>query len=194
MTPSPQQPVPPGHRDPVDISFAIFYQGEMPYLVRTLMKCGANEQEAADAAQQAFELLLYKWNTVSNPKAWLRTVSIRQLLPALIIKGRTSSLDGEEENYAPGTSPPVTTHVELREEERMVLGAIRQLPPAQRKVFALSYDGFRSSEIAEILQMNQAAVRQNLARARATLKELLGMAQSPSQDRRAVHEFEGDAP
>ena len=194
MTPSPQQPVPPGGRDPVDISFATFYQGEMPYLVRTLIKCGANEQDAADAAQQAFVLLLGKWNTVSMPRAWLRTVSIRQLLPALIIKRQTSSLDGEEENYAPGTSPPVATYVEFREEERLVLGAIHQLPPAQRKVFALSFDGFGSSEIAEILQMNQAAVRQNLARARAALKELLGLVQSPSHDRRAVHEFEGEAP
>jgi RNA polymerase sigma-70 factor (ECF subfamily) len=158
------------------------------------MKCGANEQEAADAAQQAFELLLSKWNIVTNPKAWLRTVAIRQLLPALIIKRRTSSLDEEEGNYTPGISPPITAHIDLREEERLVLEAIRQLSPAQCKVFALWFDDYGSSEIAEILQMTQVAVRQNLARARAALKELLGVTRFPSQDRRAVRELEEENP
>ena len=109
IPPGPQQSVPPERCDPIDISFATFYQGEMPYLTRSLMKCGADEQEAADAEQRAFELLLYKWSTVSKPRAWLRTVAIRQLLPALIIKRRESSFEEDEENYARGTSPPSQT-------------------------------------------------------------------------------------
>ena len=187
IPPRPQQPIPPGRSGPVDISFATFYQGEMPYLIRVLMKCGANEQEAADAAHGAFELLLRKWDTVSKPRAWLRTVAIRQLLPAQIIKNRNSSLE-DAEKYSSEISPPITAHIELREGERLALWAIRQLPPTQRKVFALCYDDFGSGEIAEILQMKPAAVRQNLARARATLKELLGLIQPPPQARQPVRE------
>ena len=93
----------------------------MPYLMLSLMKCGANEQEAADAAQKAFWLLLRKWNTVSNPRAWLRTVAFRQLLPALTNKRGESSLEEAAENYAWEESPPVTVLIELREQERHVL-------------------------------------------------------------------------
>jgi RNA polymerase sigma factor (sigma-70 family) len=58
-----------------------------------------------------------------------------------------------------------------------VLSAIRQLPPLQRQVFALHFDQLTTSEIAETVQITEAAARQNLARARTRLKELLGLTQ-----------------
>jgi hypothetical protein len=48
----------------------------------------------------------------------------------------------------------------------------------------LNFDQFETGEIASILRITEPAVRQNLARARARLRQLLGLAQpdTPGQD------------
>ena len=69
--------------------------------------------------------------------------------------------------------PDPAATIESLWEKDAVLSAIRQLPLKEKQVFALHYDQFKTGEIAEILQMTPAAVRQNLARARARLKNLL---------------------
>lgn len=63
-----------------------------------------------------------------------------------------------------------------------MLSAIRQLPLLQRQVFALRFDQFETKEISAILQITEAAVRQNLARARARLKEFLQRDHRTGQD------------
>ena len=80
------------------------------------------------------------------------------------------SIEGHDEV---GALPEPGAAVEALFETDAVLSAIRRLPQTQRQVFALHFDQFETTEIAEILQMKQAAVRQNLARARATLRKLL---------------------
>jgi len=132
------------------------------------MKCGANEHDAVDAAQCAFEELFKKWDTVRNPKAWLRTVAFHIFL-RLPVRNERALEDHDQASVL-----PASTRIELREEEQAVISALHQLPMTQRRVFALHYDKFETREIAEMLQMTEAAVRQNLARARAKLRELLG--------------------
>lgn len=193
IPPWPQQPVPPGGDDSADTWFETFYHGEIPRLIAFLMQFGANDQEAADAAQLAFEQLLVKWREVRQPSSWLRTVALRKVLPALVLKRQNSSFEKHEEKYAGRPTPPLDTHIELREEEQRVLWAVRQLPPTQLKVFALHFDEFETREIAEILHMTPEAARQNLARARATLKNLLGLSPSPSPARPAVRESKEEA-
>ena len=99
--------------------------------------------------------------------AWLRTVAFRQMLrqPA------EYPLDAHSEpSGLPASSP-----LELREQEQQVLAALRQLPLAQRQVTALVYDQFSYREIAEIIGKSEAAVRKNIERALATMREILGV-------------------
>jgi len=143
------------------------YRKEMPQLIRYLMKCfgESDMRDAADAAQSAFAELFTKWNTIRSPRAWLRTVAFRQMLrqPA------EYPLDAHSEpSVLPASSP-----LELREQEQQVLSALRQLPLAQRQVMALVYDQFSCQEIAEITGKNEAAVRKNIERARAAMREIL---------------------
>ena len=56
------------------------------------------------------------------------------------------------------------------DEEQLVLQAMRQLSPVQRAVFALDYDEFTTSDIAAILNMEEATVRSNLRHARTALR------------------------
>jgi RNA polymerase sigma factor (sigma-70 family) len=82
------------------------------------------------------------------------------------------SLEGHD---GVGIIPDVAELVEYIFEKDSIFKAFRQLSPKEKQVFALHFDRFETSEIAEILQMTPAAVRQNLARARSRLKQLLGL-------------------
>ena len=168
----PQKEIAPIRSASTDVShveFAIFYEAEMPRLVRYLVKCDNSVHDAQEAAQHAFEELFKQWDSVRSPKAWLRKVAFRMLHKVHVKNERP--LGG-----AQGTGLVITTsaRIELREEADAVLSALLQLPMAQRQVFALYYDGFETCEIADILEMTEAAVRQNRARARARLSVLLG--------------------
>lgn len=156
----------------VQLEWAACYQAEMPQLVRYLMKCfgDSDMRDAADAAQSAFTELFANWSAVRNPRAWLRKVAFRQML--------RQHARGEYPLEALRQEPAVlsaSARLEIREEEQAVLDALRQLPVAQRQVLALKCDQFSYREIAEIMNTNEAAVRQNVARARSKMRELLGM-------------------
>lgn len=150
------------------------YQAEMPYLVRYLMHCcnEANIDDAADAAHEAFIELLKNWSDVKHRKAWLRTVAFRKMLRSPVKEERLSSALHRD----PAAVAATSAHLELHGEEQQVLAAISRLPLTQRQVFALHYDQFSYSEIAEILGMNVDAVRKNMERAKTKMKELLGLA------------------
>jgi RNA polymerase sigma factor (sigma-70 family) len=145
------------------------YRAEMPQLIRYLMKCfgESDMRDAADAAQSAFAGLFTKWSTVRSPRAWLRTVAFRQMLrqPA------EYPLDAHSEPSV----LPASSALELGEQEHQVLAAPRQLPLAQRQVLALVYDQFSCREIAGITGKNEAAVRKDIERARAAMREILGV-------------------
>jgi RNA polymerase sigma factor (sigma-70 family) len=151
------------------VEYAMLYQAEKPRLMRYLLQCGASWHDADDAAQRALTALYEQWGTVRKPRPWLRTVAFREFINAR--GANESSLEDDDQ-----LSVPVDfADVESLLEQDAVLSAIRQLPPLQQQVFALHFDQLSTSEIAEARRITGAAVRQNLARARARLKELLGL-------------------
>jgi WhiB family redox-sensing transcriptional regulator len=143
--------------------YAECYAREYPQLVRFVMKHGVTEQEAFDAAQQAFVAAYRVWEQIHSPRAWLRRVAIRSLRPR-----PESRLPAGYDPPAPGPS-----QLQLSDETRAVLDALGRLPDQQRRVMAWTYDGFTPTEIAAELAMTPEAVRQALLRARQTLKREL---------------------
>jgi RNA polymerase sigma factor (sigma-70 family) len=145
------------------------YRTEMPQLIRYLMKCfgESDMRDAADAAQSAFAELFTKWNTVCSPRAWLRTVAFRQML--------RQPADYPLDEHLEPSVVPASSPFELREQEQQVLAALRRLPLTQRQVMALVYDQFSYREIAEIMGKSEATIRKNIERARAAMKEILGI-------------------
>ena len=160
--------VPDGPDDASTVEYARVYRAEKPRLVLYLIRCGANWHDADDAAQQALVALYKQWGTVRNPGPWLRKVAFREFMRTRDPNGR--SPEGLDQLGV----PEGPADVESLLEQHAVLSVIGQLPRLQRLVFALHFDQLETSEIAEALQISEAAVRQNLARARARLKELLG--------------------
>ena len=151
-----------------DPEFATCYHAEMPALISFLIRCGANHHDAADAAQEAFLQLFKQWPAVRKPRQWLRTVAFRIFLrqPA----GNTVPFCAVQDIPSPLSA---STPLELRQGEKFVLEILDLLPTTQRAVLALHYDQLETRDIAEIMGINQAAVRKNLERARAALKKLI---------------------
>jgi RNA polymerase sigma factor (sigma-70 family) len=151
------------------VEYERVYRALKPRLVLYLMRCGANWHDANDAAQKALIALYNKWAAVRDHWPWLRRVAFREFLRICDANGRSrESLDQLRVPEGPAD-------VESLLEQHAVLSAIGQLPLLQRQVFALHFDQLGTREIAEELKITEAAVRKNLERARARLKELLGL-------------------
>lgn len=157
--------------DGSELNFSSCYKRELPSLIWFVMSLGADAHRAADVAQSAFAEALGSWDRIQHPTGWLRRVAGRiyyrsmvpQETPVEIVPDQQSSLSAASE-------------VELHDEARRVLAALADLPPKQRQVMAWSIDGFSPGEIARELDVDPAAVRQNLAKARKSLKQALGIA------------------
>ncbi len=152
------------------VEWAACYRAEMPYVQRYLMHTFnlSNINDSRDPAHEAFEELFRKWPEVENPRAWLRTVAFRKML------GHRPKNETSLDNifYDPADEV-ASARLMLNEEERAARAAISRLPVTQRQVFSMFFDGFSYSEIAQVLEITEAAARKNMERARAKLRELL---------------------
>lgn len=151
-------------------AFADYYRQDFLSLTRFVMRLGATAYEAADAAQSAFVLAYEQWESLRNPRAWLRTVAKRRL--HVLRSGTAREQPADQLPDLPGGRCPVAA-VELGEEEARVYEALSWLPPRQREVMAWTLDGYRPQEIAQIMGIAPEAARKNLERGRTLLKQAL---------------------
>ncbi|WP_433464159.1 RNA polymerase sigma factor [Spirillospora sp. CA-128828] len=140
-------------------------------------------EEAEDVVQEAFVRALRQVQTkpISNLDAWFKTVT-RQIVadahpkPTAHRKRRVretstdpAELPERRWDRAEGALP--AEWLEMKEEARLVAEELSALPAKPRAVMAEYYDGARHEEIARLLSMSMAAVRQNLARGRKALRK-----------------------
>ncbi len=149
--------------------FATFFRSEYRAVVRTLMFAGASAEEAQDATQDAMTEIFLQWDRVHQPKAWVRKAALNRY-----IRSARRDRDLPERLAAGGWRQEVERAAdgEVGEAE-WVLALVRRLPPKQRQVLALSFDGLTSPEIANIVGDNPQATRKNLQLARDRLKKEL---------------------
>jgi RNA polymerase sigma factor (sigma-70 family) len=159
--------------------FAALYRHQRSALVWYLRCHGADQAEAADAVQDAFASALVAADDVRDQRAWpawLRTVAMRCYLRALARRGAMQAAETARVSVVlmadvPDVAVAAATDIpEARQQEELVLALLGGLPPQQRRVFALCYEGWSTADIATQLGIDQAAVRQNIARARAALR------------------------
>ncbi len=154
--------------------FAVLYLQHRSALVWHLRSHGASPAEAADAVQEAFACALRDDAQIRDQRAWpgwLRTVAFRCYVRALSDPGHSAVPVADIPESL--TEPAPESDADQRAEEELVLTLLAGLPMQQRRVFTLHYEGWTTAEIAIHLGMRAGAVRQNLARARATLRESL---------------------
>ena len=156
----------------VAAEFTAFYRETAPRLVAFLRWQGASVPDAADCAQEALTQAFRQWSTLRNPRAWCRLVASR-LYARQVATLREHPADDLDCAAGAPLLAPGTSVAEL-ESRHTVLALLKDLSPRQRQVVAWTYDGATPAEIADALQITDAAVRSNLYKARTTLRNLLG--------------------
>lgn len=152
-------------------------------LVGFLKWLGADQQEAEDAASQAFLELWRQTKPVTQHRAWLRTVAERAFWKSDV------KIINQARAHERLTSPPVPDPAKTiihRQEVAEVMAHVQMLPLEQRRVFAWRMDGFEFDEIAEILGKPTATIRSHYRHARDRLKEL---AEIKSMNERHRHQI-----
>jgi RNA polymerase sigma-70 factor (ECF subfamily) len=150
--------------------FASFFRQEYPRLVLFLLKEGASEPEAEDGAQEAMAQALAAWDRPRSPRAWVRRAAFT------IYVRHATRLRREQAALAQAvsvTSRASVAEANYKEGQWRIVAIMRQLPPEQRKVAALFYDGLTQYEIAEVIGKPVATVRSLLRHARIRLKEVI---------------------
>jgi RNA polymerase sigma factor (sigma-70 family) len=147
-----------------DHGFASFFRERFSRTVILLIAMGASRADGEDATQEAMILAWKQWESIGEPAAWVRTVAVRAFWKLSRMRRRTVLLD----NSAP--EPVSESDLSIFDEEQYVLLLIRGLPPRQRAVTALHYDGATGEEIATLTGMSPVTVRSHLRHARRALK------------------------
>lgn len=153
-------------RQPV---LALFEQ-QYHLVVRFVMICGASDQDAQDATQEAFIEALRRaddgrWAMVSNPGGWLRRVALRRyqrMIQRDPARFRPLTLDEDQPASGPGPSDLAPGTIDA-------MSALRRLPPDCRAAMAFHLDGFSSVEIAAHLDITSQQARDLLKKARRQL-------------------------
>lgn len=158
----------PGPCEPdLGSDFAAFYQRYMPSLVAFVIWLGADVHEAESVAQEAMLRAYRGWETIKQPRAWVRVVASREYFRRIL------TCHDDPVSEVPEISPPAADATMIGQEQASVLALLRRLPPRQRQIMAWVYDGYTPKEIADLLGMEPNAVRASLHKAREALKACL---------------------
>ncbi|MEV0950985.1 SigE family RNA polymerase sigma factor [Promicromonospora sp. NPDC050249] len=152
--------------------FTSFARDRSPELSRIAYLLCGDVHRAADLVQLALERTYRAWGKVGDgdPFAYARRV----IATARIDSWRRTKHDVlvAPTDLRPGSAPDGTQHVVDRDE---LVGALRQLPAAQRRVVVLRYLLDRTEkQTAEDLGISLGAVKSGASRGLDRLRELLG--------------------
>jgi RNA polymerase sigma-70 factor (ECF subfamily) len=152
-------------------------------LFRFAYRLTGSVADAEDIVQECFLALLRPGCPYDPGRTSLRTYLFGVVRNQSLKRRRRNDLVGDDGlNAKPSRSPESEVlHAEL---ESAVVRAVTQLPETQREVLILAhYEQMPLAEIARVMDLDVAAVKSRLQRARATLRETLA-AYAPGLERK----------
>jgi RNA polymerase sigma factor (sigma-70 family) len=148
------------------------FKGKVFRLAKRLL---VSTEEAEDATQ---EVLMKLWNKneslngYSSVEAFAMTITKNYCLDQLKSK-RATNLQIVHSNYT-DRQPSLHQQVEHTDSLNWVEKIINTLPEQQRLIIQMrDIEQYEFSEIAQILEMNETAIRVALSRARKTIREFM---------------------
>jgi RNA polymerase sigma factor (sigma-70 family) len=157
--------------DDRDSEFSRFYAASIARLVGRCVLIGAPEEDARGIVQELMIEIYRRWPEIRSPEAYAKRALAFRTADFLKISARTVARDQEDlTRLGLALSNGIPDDIRLVEERPLILEALSQLPPVQRAVFALTYDGFAPTDIAAILSMKKSTVRSNLRHAQEALR------------------------
>lgn len=159
-----------------DIDDAVRRYADMVY--RLAVVNTRDQYEAEDAFQEVFvKLFRYKDSITSEEhlKAWLIRVTVNQCRTMATSAWNQKKVPMESvAEFADETAEEVCNAMETAEEYEEVYDAVKSLPEKYREVIHLFYyEDLAISEIARVLNRNEATVKTQLKRGRSLLGEKL---------------------
>jgi RNA polymerase sigma factor (sigma-70 family) len=168
----------PARRD-LDPTALALLERHGPQILATARRYAATPEDAEDAYQRAFEILLTKAPTTSEDELvpWLKTV----------VKHEAFALRRQRERHSPVTddgrlgdrpTPPAITHDQAESYERLRQGAeaLRQLKPQEIRALRLKAEGYSYREICEMTGWTYTKVNRCLTEGRqAFARRLAGI-------------------
>lgn len=157
-----------------DTEFIFITNGFRDKIFRLAKRLLTSSEEAQDAVQEVLIKLWNKENALSqysNLEAFAMVITKNYCLDQL--KSKRASNQRIVTDFAT-TDAGVSQQAEDRDSWNWVEKAIEKLPPQQKLIIQLrEIEQYDFGEIAEIMQMNEVAVRVALSRARKTLREFI---------------------
>ncbi|MET9294840.1 sigma-70 family RNA polymerase sigma factor [Streptomyces sp. NPDC003077] len=155
--------------------FARFFRGNFDAVARFVIRQGANQHEATEATQVAFTVAWQQWPTIEHPAAWLRRVAYWTYLKRAGHLQKDTPVDSVPDHAGDAGEDAPLARALVRDGEQRVRAALLALPVRQRQVMAWHLDGFSHAEVAQELNLSTEAVRAAYARARTSLRKILGL-------------------
>ena len=138
------------------------YRCVHPRLWRSLLSYTGDAELASDAEAEAFAQVLRRGDAVDDVEAWVWRGAFRIASGLLAARSRPDDVRPAE-----GSTPPTGSVAEF-------LGLLADLSPQQRACVTLRYIGeYTSPEIGELLGTSAGAVRVQLHRAHAALRQTI---------------------
>ena len=133
--------------------------------------------DADDILQDSAIILLNQWNLVDNPGAYLLGTVRRRIFDFLRRRAAERLVQLAAEHLEQLVSERTLSLVEMRVDARRL---VARLPPPAQQVVALRYGaGLRYREIAPLVGLTEAAVRQLLCRGLVRLRRQVGETRPP---------------
>lgn len=152
--------------------FNAFVRSNFDELIRLAATTGADTHEANDIVHEVMLGALQNWEKIHSPTSYIRLVIVKELRRRWWRERRER--EREQAAVRAGPTPWISDGgLVAREQAEYVAGLLKTLPRRQREVFALHFDGLSTREIADALDLSEAAVRSHLRHARDQLRRTL---------------------
>ena len=159
-----------GDRD----AFVRLYRSLYPPLFAFVARRTARREDAEDVVAQVFEMLVSRLEAVDTAKGHLRTVLFTAARNALVDRVRADRLAVDLATAAALLVEPRTPldGALAREQSAALRSRVEALGEDERRLLGLRYgDGLGHREIAALVGLSPAAVRQRLSRAVRSLRQ-----------------------
>jgi RNA polymerase sigma-70 factor (ECF subfamily) len=141
-------------------------------LARRLLGNAADAEDVAQEAMLRVWIHAPRWQPLALFRTWLTRVVVNLCLDR---KRRAPWVALEAAGEIVDPTPGAGEQAELNERDRLVAGAIAELPARQRAAIVLTYgDGMSNAQVAEILDTSVSAVETLLVRGKQNLRRALG--------------------
>ena len=161
-------------------AFELIMRRHNRLLFRTARGIVADDADAQDVVQETYLRAFQRlggFRGGATLATWLARIAINVALDALRRRGRTVSLDDDDEAHEMTPSPDASPEAaaERAQMQRLLQAAIDSLPPIYRSVFILrAVQELSVDETADCLGVSAELVRTRHLRARALLRDALG--------------------